>query len=136
MKGENEEAHTQDISREYFVPQNDPPMSAGIENGGSSDYASLSAENQASLCPRKCVKFQGWLASWVTSHRIPLVAVSELLRKLSTTFDVDFVIDARTLLNSPRYTSTRSVPPGEYCHFSLKENLERMIAVFLSGCRG
>lgn len=129
LTSEHTNAHRiSNICSRENTDRNNSPLRAEIENSSSLSDDTSYAESQAGAhIGRNCVEFQAWLEAWVTTHRIPHVAVSQLLRKLNSTFDTDLPIDARTLLGTPRFTSTRSVPPGEYAHFSLEKHLERVI---------
>lgn len=71
----------------------------------------LSNVNKANL--------QKQLSEWATQHNIKQIALTHLLKILKLHINDDLLIDARTLLKTPRTTIIKEVIPGEYFHFGL-----------------
>jgi len=74
--------------------------------------------------------FKVFLAQWAVKHRIPHVALTDLLSGLSTTYEIfsDLPKCAKTLLCTPRSSNITNMFPGQYYHIGI----ERGIIQFLS----
>lgn len=72
--------------------------------------------------------FTGKLREWVVKNRISNVAVNELLKILQEKITDDLPLDSRTLLNTIRDIEVKSVEPGQYYHFGLKNAITNIFA--------
>lgn len=72
--------------------------------------------------------FTGKLREWVVKNRISNVAVNELLKILQEKITDDLPSDSRTLLNTIRDIEVKSVEPGQYYHFGLKNAITNIFA--------
>ncbi|CAL8072363.1 unnamed protein product [Calicophoron daubneyi] len=66
-----------------------------------------------------------FLRRWVSQHNVPQATVSSLLCHLRKTHQ-GLPLDPRTLMNTPRITDLRSISPGKYGHYGLRQALERI----------
>lgn len=71
--------------------------------------------------------FETDLHDWATSFKINLNAFSSLLTLLSKHTQFKLPKDARTFLKTPQCTDISRIENGEYCHFGLKNAIERII---------
>ncbi|CAG7723340.1 unnamed protein product [Allacma fusca] len=72
--------------------------------------------------------FKEFLSSWVLRHKIPMVAVSEILKhlRLYPGFE-NLPNDCRTVMKTPRSTDIQIIAPGQYCSFGLKPQLLQLL---------
>ncbi|KMQ85633.1 atp synthase subunit mitochondrial [Lasius niger] len=72
------------------------------------------------------------MARWVCDHGITHEAIGALLKILRDA-ELDQLrnlpLDPRTLLGTPKSTVIRSVPPGEYFHYGLKNALTDQLRI-------
>lgn len=66
------------------------------------------------------------LRKWAIKHKIPLVALSELLRTLKGRGHRGLPIDARTLLETPKNVNTTPMGSGRYWYGGLRKKLIEM----------
>lgn len=72
------------------------------------------------------------LARWCKTVNVPTTHVNTLLKdiKKHKCFKTVFPLDARSLLGTPRSTSLKTVPPGEYYHQGLVNGLVRVLSKY------
>lgn len=100
---------------EYQLQQNDISPSEKIEN--VSNFSSLPD-----------LELSDSLKNWCLRHKITNTATTDLLKILQTHRCFShFPKDARTLLQTPKQTITKPVPPGEYCSFDIRNGLEKIV---------
>lgn len=70
------------------------------------------------------------LARWCKTLNVPITHVNMLLKDLRKhkCFKTTFPSDVRTLINTPRSTQLKIVPPGEYYHHGLINELVRVLS--------
>lgn len=67
------------------------------------------------------------IARWAIEHKIPHVAIKDLLSILKSFHDT-LPVDPRTLLHTPRKADKRYVDPGYYYHFGVENCLKNLIS--------
>lgn len=86
----------------------------------SDDEETENSANDASRCQK--------VAEFVLSHDIPRTTVNDLLKLLRNEFNgIDLPKTYETLLKTPAATVITPMPPGEYLHLGIKENLQKVI---------
>lgn len=73
------------------------------------------------------LKFKLDLREWAIAFKIHLNAFSALQLILRKYTCIDFPIDARTFLKTPRCTNVSSMGNGQYCHLGLRNAVERIL---------
>lgn len=75
---------------------------------------------------RKMINFKeqfiGWLCEYNITHRAT-AALLKILKHVNINELQDLPLDPRTLLNTPKNTVVREVPPGRYFHYGLRNAL-------------
>lgn len=71
--------------------------------------------------------FESELAKWAIENNITHVALNKLLEILKSKYP-NLPSDARTLLKTPRKVVVKDVEPGHYCHFGLKNCIQKLFS--------
>lgn len=87
----------------------------------SSESSSISSEDANIGLTREVLR------NWAITNKITHTAVSGLLRLLRAAGHVNLPLDARTLLETPKFVKTHIVPPGEYWHAGLEKSLKEVV---------
>lgn len=69
------------------------------------------------------------LSQWALKHNITHTAINDLLKILKP-YDCNLPIDARTLLSTPKNHVLKSIEPGSYYHFGLKNCFKLLLSNF------
>ncbi|KAJ8914057.1 hypothetical protein NQ315_017578 [Exocentrus adspersus] len=86
----------------------------------------------AEAAPTNSNHLPSQLTEWAVKHNITHTALTDLLKILKLNH-ADLPTDARTLLQTPRKVKLIPVHPGEYCHFGIKNCLEKLLSCIPDG---
>lgn len=67
------------------------------------------------------------LAIWAVEHQITHIALRALLQTLKKYSSIPILLDARSLLKTPRQQEIRTVAPGLYYHFGLSHSIRKIL---------
>lgn len=71
--------------------------------------------------------FQSDLVQWALKNNISHVALKELLLILKTNTSENFPLDPRTILHTIRSLNLKSITPGNYYHFGIKNCIQKLV---------
>lgn len=122
-----EEQHD-DTQHEPFIqvsPGNDL-LETFSEISGSSDHleANRTDIKSETTCALTSASIRESLRNWSLRHGVTLSATTDLLKILQPhSFFSTLPLDARALLETPRYSRVKEIPPGSYINFDWKHRV-------------
>lgn len=77
--------------------------------------------------PNLKVSFQNVIAIWVLQYCLPLSVLNELLKILRLNGHPSICVNSKTLLKTPSFTISRNISGGQYTHFSIVSEINRLL---------
>lgn len=101
-----------------------------ISLDNTSLFANRVSEDNAKEGNVNLETFKDFLTQWAVQHRIPHVALSDLLSGLSTRYEIfsDLPKCAKTLLHTPRSSDIKNMFPGQYLYVGIEHNIIQFLS--------